>query len=240
MKKIYYYDKETLNYLGCGPANLDPVATQVTGENVYARPKYSTFTEVPALALGEQAVYNPKKDNWNVVKSNKGSYKLNADTGIITLIEDHEPLKSYECLIPEEILEDVKNHPIKYAVIEGRLVNISKSQRHKGLYNIRRYKKAIQEAKEAYVAFRETPVEFRGMKYLPRYVDDYATLINRSFPMEIWDASGTTSKVMTKAEFQQLKDFLDDLDKRAYSLKKRAIKMYKLEIEKLEKENDKS
>ena len=35
MKKIYYYDKDTYNYIGSGPANLDPVATQVTGEEVY-------------------------------------------------------------------------------------------------------------------------------------------------------------------------------------------------------------
>lgn len=238
MKKIYYYDKNTFNYIGSGPANLDPVATQVTGEEVYARPRYSTFVEPPAVKLGEQPVYDASTDSWKAVKSNKGSYKLNANTGLISKIEDNEPLKSYECIVAEEVLEDVKENPIKYSVIDGKLVNISKVQKYQTLYNIRKYKKAIQEAKEAYVIFRETPVKWQGATYLPRYLEDYAGLLSRAFPMEIWDSTGTKSTLMSKAELQALYDYLDDLDKTAYSIKKYAIKKYKAEIEKLGGEND--
>ena len=215
MKKIYYYDKDTYNYIGSGPANLDPVATQVTGEEVYAKPRYSTFIEPPVTKLGEQPVYDINTDAWKVVKSNKGSYKLNSNTGIITKIEDNEPLKSYECIIPEEVLQDVKENPIKYSLIDGKLVDISKVQKYQNMYNIRKYKKAIQEAKE-----------------------DYATLLSRAFPMEIWDSTGTKSTLMSKADLQGLHDYLDNLDKTAYSIKKYAIKKYKTEIEKLGGTND--
>ncbi len=238
MKKIYYYDKDTYNYIGSGPANLDPVATQVTGEEVYAKPRYSTFIEPPVTKLGEQPVYDINTDAWKVVKSNKGSYKLNSNTGIITKIEDNEPLKSYECIIPEEVLQDVKENPIKYSLIDGKLVDISKVQKYQNMYNIRKYKKAIQEAKEAYVIFRETPVEYQGATYLPRYIEDYATLLSRAFPMEIWDSTGTKSTLMSKADLQGLHDYLDNLDKTAYSIKKYAIKKYKTEIEKLGGTND--
>lgn len=238
MKKLYYYDKDTYIYIGEGPANLDPVATKVTGTEVYAKPRYSTFTDVPVLKLGEKAIYNENTDSWDVVKSNQGSYKLNSYTGEIKIIDNNEPLRSYECIVPEEVLEDLKQNPIKYDVVDGNLIDISKSKKHHAKYIIRKYKKAIQEAKEAYVVFRETPVEYHGLKYLPRYSDDYASLLNKTFPMEIWDATGTKSTVMTKAELMQLKNYLDDLDAVAYSIKKHAIKKYKTEIEKLGGDND--
>lgn len=238
MKKIYYYDRNTYNYIGSGPANLDPVATKVTGEEVYARPRFSTFVEPPITKLGEQAIYDPSKDSWKAIKTVRGSYKLNANTGTISVITNNEPLKSYECIVQEEVIEDLKVNSIKYDVIDGKLVNISKVQKYQDRYNIRKYRKAIQEAKEAYIIFRETPVEYNGNTYLPRYIDDYASLLNRTFPMEIWDSTGTKCIMMTKADLQNLYDFLDNLDKTAYSIKKHSIKKYKTEIEKLGGTND--
>ena len=43
---------------------------------------------------------------------------------------------------------------------------------------------------------------------------------------------------MSKADLQGLHDYLDNLDKTAYSIKKYAIKKYKTEIEKLGGTND--
>lgn len=233
MKKVYYYDRITYNYIGEGSANLDPVATSIEGKEVYAKPKYSTFSMPPKTGKGEAAVFDINKDAWRIVKSNKGSYKVNCVNGEVSLITNNEPLRSYECLIPDELLEDFRENPIKYDVIDGKLIDISKVHKYKDKYDMRRYEKLIHEAKEAYVIFRDTPVDYRGRKYLPRYVDDYNNLLNRTFPMEIWEADGINSSIMSKAELTELKNFLEDLDNAAYALKKRTIKKCKLEIEKL-------
>lgn len=233
MKKIYYFDKETYEYIGIGQAFKDPLASKEAKHTVYAKPVNSTFIPVPVLKDNERAVYNKVKDDWNVIKSNKGSYKINTLDGSVSLITDNDELKSYECLIPEDLIDDYKENPIKYDVINGELVDISKVQKYRNKYDIRMYKQLIKEAKEAYILFRETPVEYNGKKYLPRYVDDYAALLNRTFPVEIWDYTGTVNTVMSRNELIVLKDYLDDLDKKAYSMKKHAIKKYKKEIEKL-------
>lgn len=238
MKKIYHYDKNTLEFLGSGDAIIDPVASKAAKKEVYTNPKYSTFTKPPILKDNERAVYNKEKDAWDVIKSYKGALKFNAKSGLISRVETNDALRSYECIVPEDLLEDFKANPIKYDIVNGELKDISRIQLYQDRYNIRRYKTLIQEAKEAYIAFRETPVEYKGKKYLPRYVDDYALLINRTFPMEVWDCTGTKSTLMSKAEFSALKDFLDDLDSKAYSTQKNAIKRYKKEIEKLGGEND--
>ena len=55
--------------------------------------------------------------------------------------------------------------------------------------------------------------------------------------MEIWDATGTKSKLMSATEFDGLRKYLESLDNKAYAAKKNAIKKYKIEIEKLENTN---
>lgn len=237
MKKIYFYNKDTFEFIGEANANLDPVATKMYNTNVYALPAHATFTAPPKIGNFKVAIYDRNTDTWTLKESYKGNYKLNAKTGAIAEIRDNAPLKSYEYIINKDILDDVIENPIKYDVIGGKVTDISKMQKYQNRYNIRKYNAKIQEAKEAYVRFQETPVDYKGMLFLPRYIDDYAKLANRTFPLEIWDYTGTKSKVMTESEFNELKSYLEKLDNRAYANKKNAIKKYKLEIAKLEREN---
>lgn len=62
------------------------------------------------------------------------------------------------------------------------------------------------------------------MSFYPRYIDDFTKLENRSFPREIWDSTGTQSKVMTKAEFLKLKEYLEELVDKAFKEKKRRLR----------------
>lgn len=235
MKKIYFYNPKTFEFVGTHVAQIDPEATKRVGKVVYTSPAYSTDVEVPELKEFQIAVYNPDAKEWTIKKSFKGNYKLNANTGAIVEITNNEPLKSFEYLIGKDIIDDVLENPIKYDLVDGEVKDISKMQAYQSKYNIRKYKKLIQEAKEAYTKFQETPVEFGGMKFLPRYIDDFAKLANRQFPIEVWDCTGTESKLMSAGEFNQLRAYLESLDSRAYSVKKNAIKKYKLEIARLEK-----
>lgn len=237
MKKVYFYNPKTFEYTGESEARLDVEATKKFGKEIYAEPMNATFIEVPKLKDFQIAVFDIHEGVWNVKASYKGNYKWNKVTGVISQITTNEPLKSFEVLVNKDIVSDVLENPIKYDVIDGEVVDISEMQLYQNKYNIRKYKKLIQEAKEAYTKFQETPVKFEGMEFLPRYIEDYAKLSGRSFPMEIWDCNGTKSKLMSEAEFNRLKSYLETLDNRAYQAKKNAIKKYKIEIEKLERKD---
>lgn len=232
--KVYFYDKDTFEYKRTGEAYIDPEETKSEGKDVYALPQYATFIKVPSLKPYEVAVFDKEKQLWHVRKSFVGSYKLNTNTGAITKITENGALRTFERLIAKEVYEDYIKNPIKYAIIGNELVNISNTQQYQNLYNVRLYEAKILEAKEEYDKFMNTPVTFKGYEYLPRYVDDYATLINRSFPQEIWDYEGLKSRIMNKSEFIELKEFLENLVNSAYKKKKEAIKKYKLAIKKAE------
>ena len=123
---------------------------------------------------------------------------------------------------------------IEYEISDNELIDISGTQSYQNKVNTKKYENLIRTEKEKYDKFLNTPVKYKGAMYLPRYLDDYEKLISRMFPQEIWDAKGTSSKVMTKNDFIGLKTFLEDLVNKAYKEKKETIKKYKLAIKKLE------
>lgn len=233
MKLLYCYNKDTLEFTTIITARRDVLESEKCGYDVFAIPQFATEKEVPTLKDNEVAVFNPEIDNWEVKESYKGKYKLNIRTGAIFLINDNNLLKSYEKLLKDDEAKDALANPLKYEIINGELVNISKTQKYKSRYNKKEYERKIKEAQEEYELFRETPIEYRGHGYLPRYIDDYAVLQFRAFPIEIWDASGEYSKVMNEAEFKALKLFLEKANDQAYKKKKDAIKRYKEAIKQL-------
>lgn len=232
---VYFYDENTFELLGMGNANIDPMATKRTGKPVYALPANATFTAPPELRDYQIAIYNVLGDEWEVKNTYKGHYKINTNTMVVSRIETTAPLKSYEILIEKDLYPEVKANPEKFDVIDGKFVNIANTQKYQSKYNIRKYKRLIKETEDAYEKFMNSPVEYNGATYLPRYVDDYVKLEGRTFPMEIWDSTGLKSKLMTLKEFRELKLFLEGIANTAYKKKKVAIKQYRNEIDKLEK-----
>lgn len=233
--KVYFYDKETFKYAGSRDAVLDVLESQKEGKDVYALPANATFVEPPETNFLQVAVFNKQAQSWSVTASNVGNYVLNTKTGKITKIFSERPIRTYEVVLTKEQYNDVINNPIKYEIINGELVDISKTQKYQNKYNIRLYEKKIREEKEKYDKFLNTPISYGGQQYLPRYLDDYYKLQFRSFPQEIWDSTGLNSKVMSSTDFKCLVKFLEDKVNEAFKAKKTNIKRYKEEIAKLEK-----
>lgn len=232
--KVYVYNKETLAYIGCREARLDPLETKKAGKEVYAKPINATFTEPPKLEDGKVAIYNVAEDNWGIMNSNIGKYVLNTKNGVIQKLGYHRPINANEVILTEEEFKDIKENPDKYAVKNNELKNISGTQEYQNRINIKKYENLIRAEKEKYDVFLNTPVKFNNALYLPRYIDDYCKLALRTFPLEIWDSTGESSKVMSKDEFDKLRNFLEELVNKAYKEKKDKIKKYKLAIKKLE------
>lgn len=231
--KVYMYDKLTKELIGESEARRDPLESKLRGEDVFAIPANCTDIVPPEVKYGEIAVFNEEKQVWKKVQSHKGEYKVDKTNGIISLITDNLPLKSTELLVPTELVEDMKLNPLKYEMVNGEIKDISKTQKYAHRVNKLEYERLIKEARDNYDTFLETPVEYKGKQYLPRYIDDYAKLQFRQFPIEIWDATGMYSSVMTEAEFLNLKSYLEDLVNKAYKVKKDKIKNYREKIQKI-------
>jgi len=82
--KIYNYDPDTKHYVGASEAHLDPMATQRTGENVYALPAHATFTEPPIVKKGEIPVFIYKE--WSVVEDLRGTIVYKKDTPTMSAV----------------------------------------------------------------------------------------------------------------------------------------------------------
>ena len=76
---IYKYDEKTKEYIGTEEALLDPLETELKGENVYLLPANATFTEPPEAQESFAHVWNGEA--WEQVEDHRGvEYWLPEDT----------------------------------------------------------------------------------------------------------------------------------------------------------------
>lgn len=230
---VHLYDKDTFLYQGSREARLDQLETIKQGKEVYAKPRYATFAELPECKEGQTPIYNFAEDNWGVCTSYIGCYLVNTKSGRVSKITANRPIRSFEFVITAEQYDNWVKEPDRYKVIDKKLKDVSGTQEYQNKINIQKYKELMNEAKKKYDVFMETPIKFNGQYYLPRYVDDFCKLALRSFPQEIWSSDGINSKVMSLAEFNKLKKFLEDKVNDAYKDKKEALKKCKEAIKKL-------
>ncbi len=76
-KLVYLFDEKNKNFIGSEQAYIDPLETQIKGENVYLLPANATFQEPPAdVPAGQVAVFN---GSWEIVTDNRGKKILKSD-----------------------------------------------------------------------------------------------------------------------------------------------------------------
>ena len=76
---VYKYDEKTKEYIGTEEALLDPLETELKGENVYLLPANATFTEPTEPQGGYVNVWNGEA--WQEVEDHRGvEYWLTEDT----------------------------------------------------------------------------------------------------------------------------------------------------------------
>ena len=68
---VYKYSKETKEYISAEVAQLDPLETEIKGENVYLLPANATFTAPPAKKEGFAMVWNGEA--WEEVEDHRGT-----------------------------------------------------------------------------------------------------------------------------------------------------------------------
>lgn len=114
---VYKYDEKTKEFIGTEEALLDPLETELQGENVYLLPANATFIEPTEEQEGYVNVWNGK--TWEQVEDNRGvEYWLSEDKFGAPAREMKELGALPEgatTTAPEQTLEELKAAKIKEA-----------------------------------------------------------------------------------------------------------------------------
>ena len=116
---IYNYSKDTHEYLNSTPADLDPMATKITGEDVYLVPAYATLKKPPKTGQYKVACF---EDNTWVVKDDyRNEYACNEAKNIL-YITTIGPLPEGFIRITKKQAEVIAKDPLYYIIEDGKLV----------------------------------------------------------------------------------------------------------------------
>lgn len=84
--------------------------------------------------------------------------------------------------------------------------------------------KELKEVQEEFEKIINTPIEYKGYKYLPKHTNVYASMLPRFFDetvtLEIWDAEDKEAKTFGKFELIDLIKVLSEVYENAYQTKK--------------------
>lgn len=109
----YHYDPETKEYLNQSNARLDPMETEVQGEDVFLCPKHATHIAPPSLGANQVAVFDEENQEWDTMADFRGSvyYGRYGDENVIEEIGETIPEgPDYSTTPPPSELKKPKLH----------------------------------------------------------------------------------------------------------------------------------
>lgn len=106
-KLVYLFDEKNKNFIGSEQAYIDPLETQIKGENVYLLPAYATFDEPPTdVPAGHVAVF--KSGSWVIVTDNRGKKILKTDN-LGSYVAESEEITPAEHILTDDEVEGLNN-----------------------------------------------------------------------------------------------------------------------------------
>jgi hypothetical protein len=99
MTTVYNYDSETREFLSSNEANLDPLETELQGEDVFLLPANATWDEPPTAGENEVAMFG-EDDQWSVVPDFRGTEYWDED-GVHNEIENIDETVPGDCTTEE-------------------------------------------------------------------------------------------------------------------------------------------
>lgn len=121
MDFVYYYsyDSVTGEYIGKGLADINPVATQRTGHNVYYAPAFATLNAPPELREHKVAIFENGK--WIVKDDYRGCYICDELLNI-QVVQEIGSLPAGFIVITEAEAQKIEDDPLWYIVDDGELI----------------------------------------------------------------------------------------------------------------------
>ena len=123
MNKLYEYDKDTRLFVREVYAQLNDVATERTGKEVYFVIPYTTETEPPSgVPQGYAAAYNLEEDNWNQIEDHRGQMVYNVELNEIV------PYNQLGPIVGPYVAEYPDTDVLKYMRYDGTKFVLNREQ----------------------------------------------------------------------------------------------------------------
>ena len=201
MEVVYYYsyDNITGEYIGKGIADINPVATQKAGKNVYYAPAYSTLDEPPELPEHKVALFENGK--WIVKDDFRGCFICDKNLNLVSIQEIGAIPDGYY-LITDKQAQKIKDDFYWYILKDGKLVKNPNYEECKE-----------QQKRERLAKFSMTKYDFFKFVCQPNEIDytTLKTLIQSNDEIAVaWDLCGRIYRGDTTL-CKYIKDFLPDI-----------------------------
>lgn len=116
---IYEFNETTREYIGEIEASLDPVATEIAGENVYLIPAFATELKPPKTGKNETVLF--LNGAWNKVADYRGEYIVNPEMQPFIYNELGELPDGYVAITQAQA-EKIQEDDLYYVISKGKLV----------------------------------------------------------------------------------------------------------------------
>ena len=128
---IYFYDKDTKEYLGSAPADKDPVASERTGDFVPLIPAYAVLIKPPAILDNQIQVFNTDKNEWEIFSDYRKNFcKIDKDLNVSEITEIGDIISDY-ILVTKDIAEEIKKLKDKFKIENNKIVQKSDEEYEK-------------------------------------------------------------------------------------------------------------
>lgn len=97
---VYHYDEETKEFLYSEEAHIDPLETELKGENVYLLPANATFEKPLEKEDGKAVVFDG--DTWKLIEDNRGKKTIKDGS-----IQEIKELGTNEKVLTDEEVEKI-------------------------------------------------------------------------------------------------------------------------------------
>lgn len=138
--KIYFYDKDTKEYLDFAQADKDPAASKRTGNFVPLIPAYATLIKPPVILNNQIQVFNTDKNEWEIFSDYRKNFcKIDKDLNVSEITEIGDITSDY-ILVTKDIAEEIKKLKDKFKIENNKIVQKSDEE-----YQKEQFEKAKQD-----------------------------------------------------------------------------------------------
>lgn len=170
--QVYHYDEETKEFLYEEEAFIDPLETELKGENVYLLPANATFEKPLEKEEGKAVVFDG--DTWQLVDDNRGKFTIKDGS-----IQEIKTLGAVERILTDKEVEKIN---------KGELIIDGSDLREKNVEELQAEVRAVRNSYlEKYVDPKQLVLVWDGLSEEERQLyADYRTYLLDYTELEGW------------------------------------------------------
>lgn len=153
---VYFYDEETKEFLRSEEAFIDPLETQIKGENIYLLPANATFEKPLDKEDGKAIVFDGS--TWKLIVDNRGKFTIKDGS-----MQEITTLDPVEKVLTDEEIDGLNN---------GTLIIVDNEVVEKPEPTIEEQNEVIRQTRQRLFSEQADPLKYDYEEALARYGEE--------------------------------------------------------------------